>query len=184
MPRAAEDIVFDNTVEALFHRAVGKRLTPRCRKRLAEAGIDLSAPLRPTYPRTTFYRGVFIVTEELFPGVPRDQALFELGGIFFNGFVETLIGKAAISVMKVLGPRRTLGRMTQNFRSSNNYMETRLEERSPSHAELWLSQCSGAPTYFQGVIHRALTIIGARGLEIRVKEVEGSSCVLDISWKP
>src|SRR5262245_24743804 len=144
-----EDIIFDVTVEALFRRALDTRMTDRLREQLRDAGIDLAVRLKATYPRVTFYRGVVLAIEELFPGVPRDHALIQLGGIFFDGYVRTWVGRAAISVMRVLGPRRTMGRMTQNFRSTNNYMQTRMMEVTPSHVELWLSQHSGVPTYFQ-----------------------------------
>lgn len=177
-----EDVVFDVTVEALFRRALDTRMTDALRARLKDAGIDLSTRFKPLYPRVTFYRGVVLVIEELFPGVPRDRALFDLGGIFFDGYVRTWVGKAAISVMKVLGPRRTMGRMTQNFRSTNNYMQTELNEVSPTHVELSLSQHSGVPAYFQGTIFRALTLMGVRGLQVNVKEVKGSACVIAISW--
>jgi uncharacterized protein (TIGR02265 family) len=180
---AEPEVVFDNTVDAFFRRALGKRMTESCRARLKEAGIDLDRKLEPTYPRVTFYRGVVIAVEELFGGMSRENGLFRAGEAFFSGYAETLIGRAAVAVTRVLGPRRTLARMTQNFRSSNNYMETHLTELSPTHTELWLSQVSGVPTYFQGILTRAFALVEVKGAEIKIQKLDGSACTFELSWR-
>lgn len=183
MPPDETEVVYESTVDVLFRRALKSRMTERCRARLKEAGIDLDAPLKSTYPRLTFIRGLIIATEDLFPGMLRDKAMFELGGLVFSHFSETLVGRTALTLMKILGPRRTLGRMTQSYQSSNNFMEARVTERAPTHVELWLSQCSGVPTYYLGGIYRAFTLIGVQGLDVGVKAIEGNACVLAISWR-
>lgn len=183
MPPGDTEIVYESTVDVLFRRALKSRMTERCRARLKEAGIDVDAPLKPKYPRLTFIRGLTIVSEELFPDLPRDKALFEVGGLVFTHFTETVVGRTALTIMKILGPRRTLNRMTESYRSSNNFMEARVTERAPTHVELWLSQCSGVPTYYLGGIYRAFTLMGVQGLDVRVKLIERDACVLAISWQ-
>ncbi|MET0404430.1 MAG: DUF2378 family protein, partial [Cystobacter sp.] len=42
-------VVYAGTVEALFLRALENRLTPACRQRLSDAGLDLEQKLAPTY---------------------------------------------------------------------------------------------------------------------------------------
>ncbi len=176
------DVVFDNTVDALFGRALGKKMTPRCRERLLAEGLDLSAKLKPFYPREQYYRFVNIAVEELFPGQPKDKAHYALGQAFIAGFNETLIGKAVISVVRMIGARRALERMTQNFRSSNNYMQTKLTQVSPGVHELWLSQTSGAPAYFEGVLFSSLSHTSAKNLKVERASYDGTACTLKISW--
>src|SRR5262245_45209470 len=47
----SEEVIFRNTVEALFHRALGPKLTDRCVERIRQAGIDLKHRLEGFYPR-------------------------------------------------------------------------------------------------------------------------------------
>src|SRR3954464_9131366 len=90
------DIVYDNTVEALFGRALGRKMTQKCRDRLKAEGLDLSTKVKPFYPREQYYRFVDIAAQELFPGLTKDKADYELGSAFIAGFNETLIGKAVL----------------------------------------------------------------------------------------
>ena len=177
-----QDIVFDNTVDSLFGRALGKKMTQRCRERLKAEGLDLDAKLKPFYPREQYYRFVNIAAEELFGALPREKAHYELGSAMILGFNETLIGKAVLSVVRMIGPRRALDRMTQNFRSSNNYMQTKLNSIAPGEHELWLSQTSGAPAYFEGVLQTSLTIAGAKNLKVQRAGYDGTSATLKITW--
>lgn len=179
---AEDEVVFDNTVDALFRRALGSKLGAGTRGRLREAGLDLDAPLRPAYPRLTYYRCVHIVAEDLYRTLPSPEAMFQLGAAFIHGFNETLLGKAVLSVVRMLGPKRTLARMDQNFRSSNNYMKTELVERGPGSFELKLSQVSGVPDYFRGVIQTALTIAGAKNLVVKVVASDGTAATLTVQW--
>jgi uncharacterized protein (TIGR02265 family) len=178
-----QEIVYDNTVEALFGRALGKKLTAKCKERLKNEGLDLGNKLRPFYPREQYYRFVNIAAEELFPG-NRDKAHYQLGSAFILGFNETLIGKAVISVVRMIGARRALERMTQNFRSSNNYMQTKLTEVAPNTYELWLSQTSGAPAYFEGVLQTALSPTSVKNLKVERANFDGTAVTLRISWEP
>jgi uncharacterized protein (TIGR02265 family) len=179
----AEDVVFGNTVESLFLRGLASRMTPRCFERVRESGIDLKQKLLSYYPRPIYYACVRAVAEELFPGVSEDQAMFQLGSAFMKGFEETLLGRAMLSAVRLMGPRRALARMSRNFRSSNNYLKADLNELAPGRAELTLNQTSGAPGYFEGVLTAGLTIAGAQNLTIARKDFDGTRCTYDVRWK-
>jgi uncharacterized protein (TIGR02265 family) len=179
-----EDVVFGNTVDALFLKALGRKLTMRCVERVKEAGIDLRAKLKTFYPRETYYRCVRILGEELFGELEEDRRMERLGTAFMDGFEQTLIGKATLQAVRFMGPKRTLAKMTSNFRSSNNYMQTELREEKPGDVYLTLSQTSGAPGYFEGVLTRAMAVAGAKGFEIRRAEYDGARCTYHITWTP
>jgi len=178
----AEDRVFDNTVDGLFRRALGRRMTPHCRERLKAAGLDLDAKLRPAYPRLQYYRFVNIAAEELYGGMSRDEAHYELGKQFMVGFQETLLGKAVTSLVKLLGPKKTLAKMTQNMQSSNNYMKTSLKELGPGDFEITLSQVSGAPRYFEGVLFLAVSLTGGANARVVPTRSDGPGCVYRCTW--
>lgn len=176
------DIVFDNTVDGLFRRALGRTMTARCKERLKAAGLDLDAKLKPAYPRLQYYEFVNIAAEELYPRLSRDDAHYELGKQFVAGFQETLLGKAVVSLVKLLGPRKTLAKMTQNMQSSNNYMKTTLLEIDGNEYEIVLSQVSGAPRYFEGVLLRAIELSGGQNAVVKPTRGEGPGYSYRCSW--
>jgi|GEM_PF-1466338 len=180
---AVEDVVFGNTVEALFLKALGSRLTPRCYERAAAAGIDLRGKLKPFYPREPYYAAVRAVAEELFPELDPERRLFEMGLAFMSGFDQTLLGKAILAAVRLIGARRMLAKMTDKFRSSNNYMKTEMVERAPGDIELTLSQTSGAPAYFEGVLTYGLRVAGAKEVHISRLKEDGTHCTFAIKWR-
>lgn len=171
-------------MEALFHRAFGSKLTERCRERIRQAGIDLQHRLEGFYSREIFYRCVRILGEELFPELDEDQRLVQLGTTFMDGFEQTLIGKAALQASRFMGTRRTLSRMAENYRTSNNYQKVEIQDVGPGDVRLTLSQTSGASGYFEGALRRALTLTGTRGLGVRRENDDGRRCTLHITWAP
>lgn len=178
-----EDVVFGNTVEALFLKALGSRLTPRCYERAAAAGVDLRGKLKPFYPREPYYAAVRAVAEELFPELDPERRLFEMGLAFMAGFDQTLLGKAILAAVRLIGARRMLAKMTDKFRSSNNYMKTEMVERGPADIELTLSQTSGAPAYFEGVLTYGLGVAGAKDVRISRLRYDGTQCTFSIQWR-
>ena len=57
--------------------------------------------------------------------------------MFWSGYEKTLVGSALTAMLRVLGPKRTLERMTRNFRTANNYTEVTVEalaEKEPRAA--------------------------------------------------
>lgn len=179
----AEDLVYDNSIEAIFKGGIGRRMTPRCLQRLKQEGIDPTGPLRPTYPRVQVFRCLDIVREELFPGVEREQALRTIGHEFLDGFERTLVGKAMVGLMRLLGPRRTLGRAAQNMQSSNNYQRTEVRDVGPNEVELTLSQVSGCGSYFAGVLQAAVEIAGGKDTSVELLPGGEPGCTYRIRWK-
>ncbi len=179
---ANELLVFEQTIEAMFHRALNGRLTPSCKARLREAGLDVDQKPRPAYPLASWMTFLRITAEELHPAEPLDQAAFKLGQAYIEGFRETMLGRAVMSLLRVLGPRRTLARATQNFRAGNNFTETRLTERGPRHFELWMNNVGRYPAFTAGIIHGGLRVSGAKGIQVTVDAYDGRACTYGIHW--
>lgn len=179
---ADELLVFEQTIEAMFHRALNGRLTPACKTRLREAGLDVDQKPRPAYTLDAWMTFLRIAAEEIHPREPLEAAAFKLGQAYMEGFRETMLGRAVLSLMRVLGPRRALARATQSFRSSNNYTETRLTELGPRHFELWLNEVGTLPTFTAGLIHGGLKVSGARDIRIDLDGYDGHACTYRIQW--
>ena len=178
----AEWVVFEQTIEGLFVRGLHGRISDRCRQRLKEAGLDLSRRLLPAYPFATWMGCLAIAGEEVFAGSAVDQAQFQLGELMIDGYKETFLGRAVLGMIRVLGPQRTLMRATQNFRSGNNYTESRLVERSPTDLELWMNEVGPFPTFTAGIVHAALAAAGAERVGVEVVGYDGHACSYRVTW--
>lgn len=177
-----EQVVFEQTIEGLFLRGLKGRLSPRAHQRLKEIGVDLSRGLLPAYPFSTWMRSLEVAAEEVFGSHPTEEAMFKLGETLIEGYQLTLLGRAVLSMAKVLGPRRTLLRSTQNFRSGNNYTETKLSELSPTSAELWMNEVGAYPSFTQGILVAALRAAGAQELKVEVVGYDGHAATYRVGW--
>lgn len=182
MSQETEEVVFGNTVEALFLHALKGRLTPRCHQHARDAGIDLEQKLKPFYPREAYYACVRAVAQELFPGQPHDRQMHEMGRAFMDGFHFTPMGHAILEALKAMKPHRALERLTHSFRSSNNYMKTELVDRGPNEAEITLSQTTRAAAYFEAVLERILQLGGAKQITVERTVDDGARCTFVLRW--
>ena len=179
---ADELLVFEQTIEAMFLRALGGRMTPSCKARLRQAGLDLDRKLQPAYPFQSWMSFLRIAAEEFHPNEPLDVGVFKLGMAYIEGFRETMLGRAVLSMLRVLGPRRALMRATQNFRAGNNYTESRMKELGPRQFELWMNEVGSLPTFTAGILHAGLRTAGAENIRVDLSGYDGHACTYCISW--
>ncbi len=160
---------------------MGPRLTAPCRTRLKTAGFDVAATLLPAYTFEVWMKCLVIAAEELWPALPREKALFKLGEAFIEGYRETFLGRAVLGLIRVLGPRRALHRATRNFRSGNNYTETRVTELSETALELWMNEVGPWPSFTQGLLEAALRASGVAPT-VALKNHDGHAATYSCSW--
>ena len=177
-----EQVVFEQTLEGLFLRGLHNKLTPRCRGRLKEDGLDLDRKLLPAYPFDTWMGCLMIAGEEVFAASPQKEAQFRLGELMIDGYKETFLGRAVLGMIRVLGPRRTLQRATQNFRSGNNYTESKVAEKTPTHLELWMNEVGPFPEFTAGIIFAAMRAAGAADVTVEVIAYDGHACTFKVAW--
>jgi uncharacterized protein (TIGR02265 family) len=180
---ADELLIFEQTIEALFLRALHGRLTPDCKAKLRQAGLDVDQKLKPAYPLDAWMTYLRIASEELYPQEPLEQGTWKLGEAYIEGFRETMLGRAVLSLLRVLGPRRALMRATQNFRAGNNYTESKLNELGPGQFELWMNEVGRYPAFTAGIIHAGLRVAGAKDISVEMASYDGHACTYRISWR-
>lgn len=176
-----EELDFRTSIEALFIEALGREMTPRLRERLKEAGIDLER-LRPAYPRMIFSEGCRLAAEELFPRMPRDEALRILGKRTIEGYSRSMLGKAAMGVFRLIGVARGLERLTRAMRNGDNYTETRFTILGPGNADVWFNQVNGQPAFTQGLMEACMEWVGAVEPRAEILRTEGDGCVYRLTW--
>jgi len=181
---SARLVVYEQTFDGLFRVALGKRLSSEAHALLREAGLDLSSKLRPSYPVETWRTCVEIAVRDLYPDLPRAEGYRRIGVDLVEGIASTAMGRAMVGVGRLLGPTRSLRRMNNTFRSTDNVVESRLTELSATHFELWINEVMEQPTYYQGILEACLPLAGARRVQVRVVAREGRSATYHIEWTP
>jgi uncharacterized protein (TIGR02265 family) len=85
-------------------------------------------------------------------------------------------------MIRVLGPRRGLERMTRNLRTSNNYAEARLSQTGATTWELWINRVA-FPHYYRGLITCGLEHCGAKSPRVElVSHTPNAELVLLVGW--
>ena len=177
-----EKLWFSQSIEGLFVRGIGDRMTPVLRAQLLELGLDLRN-LKPAYDDAVVSRAIRLTGKALFGDQPEFDQLRATGALFMHGFSQTLMGKALVQLMKVVGPRRSLQRMERNFRTGGNYIETRFESLGEGKAHVWFNDVSGIPDFYAGIIQRGGEFAGARDMVISFAPVTNAECTFVVDWK-
>lgn len=178
MAEAPERVVFSSVFEALGGVITARR--PALSNELRALGVDLSK-LQAAYPADRWRDSTALVATALFPEVSAPVAQYRLGQLIIEQYSKTLIGKALMATLRVLGPRRSFTRVSRSFRTANNYTEDKVTELSPSSYELWLNELH-VPYVNQGVIQATLEAIGAKECAVEVKNRDAHGTTYHCHW--
>jgi uncharacterized protein (TIGR02265 family) len=177
-----DHLVFSPTIEELFVRRLGPRITPALRDQLRDLGLDLDKPLLPAYPLAAFDAALEVIATSVFSELPRAEAFRELGRLQVDAFAETLLGRASFQLMKLVSLTVFLNRQTRAWRNANNFIQTRLTESGPQTWEVWVNDVGRFPEVIQGILKAALERASHRA-EVEILQREGLSCVYRVTVK-
>lgn len=161
-----QDVVFAQSVEGLFVKGLAKQMTPALREQLRAQGLDLDRPLAASYPAADFNRWVDTAARVLHPDLPHEQALREIGRSLIRGYGETLVGRALMSLLRMLGPRKAIERAEASWRSGTNFVEVRTELRGPSDVVLHFKDPYTSPHYVAGIVDGVAAVTRARDVQV------------------
>lgn len=176
----ADWFVYEHTVEGLFFKALTSRITPSLAAQLKELGIDVRGKPR-SVPHQQWVQALKLASE-LFEG-PEDERFRQLGQAVMLRHEETVMGRAVITVMRMMGPKRVLGKINTTLRSGNNYIQASLAPTSATSWEGQVNECNGNPHYIAGVVEQGLRISGAKSPQVLVSGFDGHSATFQISWE-
>jgi uncharacterized protein (TIGR02265 family) len=178
-----ERLVFDQTLEGLFIRGLSGQVTPGLKNHLRGVGVDLDRKLLPAYPFPIWCSCVRVAARELYGRMPQEAAYHQLGERMVDGFRTTMWGRALFSLLRMLGPRRVIGRAQQSFRSGNNYTEIRIRELGPLCLELCVNEEGPTRHLMQGAMLAGLRGSGAREPRVELKHFTEQDVTFDVTWK-
>src|SRR3954468_20997363 len=130
--RVEERVVFGQSVEALW-KSCGPSPGREVIQAFLESGFDVRKKLSVAYPADQYAALMARLAEARLPQAAPDERFLLLGRAFMQGYQQTLMGRALMKLLSVLGPRRVLMQTTRSFRSGNNYARATVEEVAPRH---------------------------------------------------
>jgi uncharacterized protein (TIGR02265 family) len=128
--------------------------------RLRELGIDFRQ-LQPAYPIETWYAGVELAMSRFDPSWTPEQRQHHFGVRLVQTYGDTLVGKAVYSMMRLIGPERSIVRATRSFRTAVNFLETSYVMHGPRDCELTMNEVV-FPHRYPGFFAEAIMVAGAR----------------------
>lgn len=173
-----QKVVFANSMEGLW-----RALEPHTRAEadaFRKAGVDGRSFL-PAYRVEDYLEVMEACATSRFAGQPPLEQFTAVGRLFFGGYEKTLVGQALMAMLKVLGPRRTLERMTRNFRTANNYSEAEVEALGPNHHRVRLKHVKH-PGFYRGLILSGVERAGAREPRVDFLGHEGDVATYEVRW--
>ncbi len=180
---ASDKLVFAQSVDALFIRALGPHLTREGRRRLKDVGLDLAEPLRPAYALEQWKAFLRVAVADIFPGMPAPEAWSALGERYLRGYRQTAQGRASMSLVTRLGPRHTVERVSHNMRAGNNFNEAKLEDVGTHTATVWVKDVAADnPCFIGGFLAETLRSAGAEDLRVDPVAFDGVSATYRLAW--
>lgn len=179
----ADRLIFSNTIEPMLKVSKGK-VAAATEQRLRALGLHFDRKLEPAYPADSWAEAVRLISADLFPGEPPDVQHNKLGQLTVRLFADSVMGKAMFTAAKVFGARRSLARMTHNFRTGANFIETRFTELDPYTHELWINDVSGVPGFYAGLVEAGRDFLEGWVSEMRIKQRDGASCLYELKSGP
>jgi uncharacterized protein (TIGR02265 family) len=172
---------YDSVIESVFVKGLGARLTPALVAELEQVGISLSKR-QPAVPVPVVRRGLEVVHRHLYPALTFDEALLELGRLSMRGYTETLLGRALLRVMQLIGTQRSIIRTTISMRSGNNYLMTEPKVVSDTCIELTFNDVSGMTAFYRGLLEEGARLTQVKNFRIETLPALRPSAVFRLEW--
>lgn len=174
----SDKVIFDHVIRAMFKANLEKLSRDGVRKVAAE-GIDPTQKLLPAYPAETWARCAQALAQDLYPGVEMVEATRRVARNTVDAFAHELIGKAMFALCRLIGPERTARRMTQNFRSGSNFVDTSLTRinDAPLTNELWINDVSGLPGFYLGLLEGGVEHTAGKTWAVSLARTDGPAAV-------
>lgn len=176
-----DKVIFGQTFEGLY-RAFQKELSPEDVVKLRGLGVDFQKPLLPAYPLSVWYEVLPYVSARMAPGLPQNEQVYRAACRFIQGFEQTVIGKAAFALLRILGPARALQRIERQFRNGNNYSQTSLTAVSGSEFVLRCNEVRW-PGWYQGIVTEGLKLAGAKAPQVDCTQHDADGATFRVTWR-
>lgn len=168
-------------VEAVFKRVLAPDLTPALIDQLVKVGVDVSIPMEPSYPRTTWYLAIELTAKALYPDDPLPSQLRRLGGHIITCLQSRHIVKGAwLTMAKLAGPRRAL-KQAMDF-TDRSPVKLTITERSKTEFEISVDDTEQSD-FLAGLLEAAITMLGGKNAAVKLEATSESSSLFLATWR-
>jgi uncharacterized protein (TIGR02265 family) len=174
-------VVFGQSVEALW-KSCGPNPPQEVVRAFTDSGIDVRKRFVVAYPAEQYATLMAKLAEARFPQAGPDERYLLLGRAFMEGYQQTMMGRALLKLLAVLGPRRVLHQTTRSFRSANNYSRAEVTELGPRHFRMVVHPVHH-PGWHVGLVTAGLEIAGGKNVRMQLASLERDEASFDITWE-
>lgn len=175
-----ERVIFPAQAEGLL-RGLQPDVNDALSSKLKMLALDPSQPFPPAWPSSRLKEWLDAVSDVIYDSCTRDEAHRRIGRRFIDGWQRTMLGAASAQLLKVLGTRRALERLTRAFRTGDNYTESSVAFPSPTVA-LVTVRSEPLPHYIAGVLDGGLALLNVQG-RVSIESTSGDVMVFRIEWE-
>lgn len=167
----AEPTISQGVLEGLFCRAL--RPQGAFREELRRVGFDPDA-LQPAYTPGTWDAALSVAARHVHPGLPREEALEQLGEAFIDGWFQTLTGRLVGVAAPVLGPDGALKWLSRLWEVGAPGTEVASWREAPGDWRFTVRHPSPQPRFDLGLVRAGLRRAGVKAtVELLERDAEG-----------
>lgn len=145
-----------------YHKGLGPLWDAPLKQALRDAGLMLEK-MPPAIPLVDHIRYLEVMGKTLWPDQPAQEQQRLLGYHGIIGWQKGLLGSAVSSMLKLVGPQRTLSRLDRAFATTNNFNKAKTEFIGPKEALVTINEVHGIPSSWVGVFEAGLELLGLQG---------------------
>lgn len=169
-------------VKGVFQRVLFQDLSADLIQSLADAGIDLSVPVKEAYPRPVWYRSIELTADSLFPDTAQSQRLRQLGRHLIESLdTRKLLKGPWLSMAKLMGPRRAL-KQAADLGAQYSPIHLDVKERSAKELEVTVAE-DQQTEFLAGLLEGLLEVLGGKSPHVKVLSVANGRAVMAASWR-
>jgi len=162
----------------LFVRALPPE--PAFHADLKAVGVDVEK-LLPQYPIKVWFEAMAVARRHYFSEQTQQQADWQMGRLFVQGFLDTLAGRVAGALLPMLGPARMLDRAERNISMGRPDIRVTVQVVGETERLLLFENTEPRPEFTAGSIEVGLERARARA-KVTVEDRQATSYVLRVRW--
>lgn len=176
-------VVYQHTVAAFIERVFVRRgaLTPQVEAGLLALGVDAR---KPTEVPVMAWREVLrFAAHARHATLSEPDAMRELGREMIAGFEDSLVGKSMFLGLRLVGPKRAMLALAQNYRRVDNATRVAAQVLSEQRIALSFEVNEGIPfpTYTEGVLGEGAKLMGFP-MDVEVQVESPTRVTYIVSW--
>jgi uncharacterized protein (TIGR02265 family) len=168
-------------MQSLLH-ALGPKLDASCARQLLQVGVNAEAPLLDAYPVSVFAAALRVAAEALEPEVSLEEGVRRVGRRFVQRFLETRLGRAGLTLARLMGPEYLVRHFGNAIRLGDNYTRVETQQQGPCHY-LVTVQPAQLPSFYVGLLEEGLHATGATEVLAQLDALHGERFVFRVRWR-